>query len=242
MSILTIDVGLKNLALCIMNCENKKDYETYKIQLWEVYNTLESEEYKCMSYMKNGKQCLKKCGYRYIDDKNELVYVCKPHFPKNIKITNKNIYKQKRVDDYLLQDIATIIIRKLNELFTQHYDMFQNICKVLIELQPKVNNKMKLISHIIYGKFVEYYMENKNVSIRFIRASQKLKAYKGPIIKCELKGAYAKRKYLSIKYTEWFLDNVFEKEESKHWKTVFFKHNKKDDLGDVFLMCINALK
>lgn len=242
MSILTIDVGLKNLAICIMNCENKRDYETYKIRLWEVYNTLESEEYKCMSYMKSGKQCLKKCGYKYMNEQNEIIYVCKPHFPKSIKITNKNIYKQKRVDEYLLQDIATIIIEKLNELFITYSDILKDVSKVLIELQPKVNNKMKLISHIIYGKFVEYYIDNKNTMIRFIRASQKLKAYKGPMIKCELKGAYARRKYLSIKYTEWFLENVFDKEECNYWKAKFLEHNKKDDLGDVFLMCINALK
>ena len=144
------------------------------------------------------------------------------------------------MDEYLLQDITKIVLTKMNSIFEENSDLFDKVTKVLIELQPKINNKMKLISHLIYGKFVELFINNPKTTIRFVRAAQKLKAYKGPIIMCNLKGAYARRKYLSIQYTKWFLNNKFSKEEKEKWLDVFLSNNKQDDLGDVFLMAING--
>jgi hypothetical protein len=247
--ILTIDVGLKNLAMCIMGCENKFDMKTYKIYLWDVFNTLEeeSESEKCKGIMKNGKVCNKKCSYKYINknllDEQETIYTCKAHFPKTVKITQRNKVSKKKVADFLLQDICRIILTKIKYIYAENIEMFVNVNKVLIELQPRVNNKMKLVSHLIYGKFVELY-EGTTVPIRFVRAAQKLKAYKGPMINCHLKGAYAKRKWLSIQYTKWFLENEFCDNYIKEsdWLKQFNDHSKKDDLGDVFLMAINDLK
>ena len=242
--IVTIDVGLKNLAICIMHCENSKDLTTYNIKLWEVYNTLETPTYSCKGILKNGKTCGKRCLYKYFQNtevNNEWEYTCKLHFPKSQTIKQNNHYKQKKVDEYLLQDITRIILSKMNTVFEEHKDLFSDVTKVFIELQPKVNNKMKLISHLIYGKFVELFIDKPTTIVRFVRAAQKLKAYKGPLITCHLKGAYAKRKYLSIEYTKWFLNNKFNEIEKSMWLDKFISHNKKDDLGDVFLMAINGL-
>lgn len=252
--IATIDVGLKNLAICVMNCDNKKDFKTYNIPLWEVFNLLDDTQHTCESIMKNGKICGKKCLYKYkcksqdmecidkeVNNKevnNKEVFTCKTHFPKDIKINNSNKFKPKKVQDYLLQEIAEVVIVKLNQILIDYDDLFQNLKKILIELQPKINNKMKFVSHIIYSKFVEYYM-GRPTMIRFVRASQKLKAYKGPVVECKLKSSYSKRKFLSIEYTKWFLIEKF-------CNTIaydkFMENSKKDDLGDVFLMAINALQ
>lgn len=240
MVVLTIDVGLKNLAMCIMECENSKRLDTYSILLWDVYNTLEDNEATCQMTLKNGNVCNKKACLKYSD--NQLVITtCKTHYPKDRTITPKNNIRVKTVKEYLLQDITKIILRKIVEIYNTNLDIFKRVDKVQIELQPKVNNKMKLISHLIYGKFVELYIQT-DVPIRFVSASRKLKAYNGPQLTCELKSSYAKRKYLSVQYTRWMLENQFKQEEKDKWGGFLEKNTKKDDLCDVFLMGVNALK
>ena len=172
---------------------------------------------------------------------NEYKYCCKTHFPKNIAFTTKlNSFKKKAINDYLLQDIAKIVLTKIQEIFNDNKDIFTNVKQILIELQPKINQKMKFTSHIIYGKLVELYKET-DTTIRFVRASQKLRAYTGPEIECILKGSYAKRKWLSIQYTKWFLENKFSNEQKEKWLPFFESKTIKADLGDVNLMAINAL-
>lgn len=238
--ILTIDIGLKNLALCAMSCANGKDIATYKIEHWEVYNVLDEETPSiCNALTKKQTICGKRGVCKYNID-NQIHYTCKTHFPKTIPFNKKNhIVKVKLVKDYLLQDIARLVILKVTEIYHTNKQLFEQASKVVIELQPKVNNKMKLISHIIFGKLVELYAHTPHVKIRFVSASQKLKAYKGPPVPCHLKTAYARRKYLSIRYTLWFLTTKFQ--EAQEWLEHFEAHPKKDDLADTFLMSMNAL-
>ena len=239
--ILSIDIGLRNLALCCMSAENPIDFSTYKIRLWDVYNALDSDDYKCQSLQKNGNVCNKKCSQTYINESNINCFSCKTHFPKNIENTKNNIFKKKNVNDYLLQDIAKIFIQKIQDIYDNNNELFLQITSIIIELQPTLNPKMKFISHILYGKLVELYKDS-DVDIRFVRASQKLKAYTGPEIICNLKGIYAKRKWLSIQYTKWFLENKFSEEQKLFWLSSFINDkNKLDDKADTFLMNINAL-
>lgn len=230
--ILTIDVGLRNLSMCIMS--GKKDLSTYTIHLWETYNVLDADDYKCQGTFKNGKLCNRKCTYKYGDP---VVYCCKTHFPKDIKVTKNNHYKKKRVDDYLLQDIALVFIQRVRAIYDANVDLFQKLISIGIELQPKMNRKMVFTSHILYATLVELFKDT--IPIRFVRASQKLKAYTGPELVCHLKGAYAKRKWLSIQYCIWMIQHKMKSQEA--WLPIFENHPKKDDLSDVFLMAINTL-
>ena len=240
--ILTIDVGLRNLAMCIMSSKDRSDISTYNIHLWDTFNTLDSDDYICSSFQKNGKVCGKKCGFKYLKN-NEYVYSCKTHFPREL-INSKNIdkkyhFKKKMVNDYLLQDIAKIVLKRLQLIYDSNQALFNSVNQVLIELQPKVNQKMKFTSHILYGKLVELYYDS-DTTIRFVRASQKLKAYTGPQVECNLKGSYAKRKWLSIQYSKWFLENKFSNEQKNKWLSNLESSGKKDDMCDVFLMAING--
>lgn len=241
--ILTIDIGLRNLAMCIMSAENKLDISTYEIHLWDTYNTLDIDDYKCNGIQKNGNICGKKCGFKYTLG-TQQEFCCKMHFPKSLmngkQIDKKYIFKKKMVNDYLLQDIAKIVLKRLENIYDSNKELFSNVTQVLIELQPKVNQKMKFTSHILYGKLVELYYES-NTTIRFVRAAQKLKAYTGPIMECKLKGSYAKRKWLSIQYSKWFLENKFSNEQKEKWLDDFLTCGKADDRGDVLLMNINAI-
>ncbi len=245
--ILSIDIGLKNLAMCIMSCSKVGDYSTYEIKLWNVYNILEENaqsSLQCDSKLKNGKTCGKKCGYKYFIN-NECKHSCKTHFPKTLVkdgvIEKKFTIKQKKISDYLLQDIARSVLQRVTEIHQQNKQTMDNVTKVVIELQPKINNKMKMISHLIYGKFVELFLDKPKTTIRFVSASRKLKAYDGPNVQCTLKTAYAKRKFLAIQYTTWFLNTKFS-DQCKEWITLFQASPKKDDLSDTFLMAINGLK
>ena len=72
MNILSIDVGMKNLAYCLLKY-NKKD-NIYKILKWEVINLCKSNEHICMGVNKKNKKCIKKaCLFK------ENKYYCKIH-------------------------------------------------------------------------------------------------------------------------------------------------------------------
>jgi hypothetical protein len=235
--ILSIDIGIKNLSLCCMDYTESKNISSYVIKLWDVYDTLDTDDFFCENLKRDGNPCGKRCGYKYKSE-TDMIYTCKTHFPKNIIIKPQNTYKKRLVNDYLLQDIAKIVLTRLQKIYDENLDIFTNIKSIVIELQPKINQKMKFISHIIYGKLVELYY-NKTTTIRFVRAAQKLKAYTGPNIVCNLKGAYSKRKWLSVQYTKWFLERS--PVNNDVWLEHFLNHKKKDDMGDTYLMAINAI-
>lgn len=234
--ILSIDIGIKNLSLCCMDYTDKNDVSSYVIKLWDVFDTLDTEQHLCKVLKKNGSTCGKRSGYKYNLDET-IYYTCKTHFPKKIKINTQNIYKPRLIKDYLLQDIAKIFLARLQTIYNDNIDIFINIKSIVIELQPKINQRMKFISHILYGKLVELYY-NSTTTIRFVRAVQKLKAYTGPPIECNLKNAYSKRKWLSVKYTTWFLEKS---QDNSLWLQHFQNHKKNDDMSDTFLMAINAI-
>ena len=100
--IATVDVGLKNLAICIMNCTNKNDFKSYCLPLWEVYNLLDEEKQTCCNLIKSGNVCGKNAMYKYTENvientlienakdnlnqdtntTSKIIYTCKTHFPK----------------------------------------------------------------------------------------------------------------------------------------------------------------
>ena len=52
MKLLSIDVGIKNLALCLFNVENKEKYE---ILNWDVVNLCNEIDVKCFMCSKSAK-------------------------------------------------------------------------------------------------------------------------------------------------------------------------------------------
>lgn len=224
-----IDVGLRNLSLCIMN-------SGFDILLWNVYDVFDTVEQYCKENVKSsGKQCNKKCSLKYEKD-NQDIYTCKIHFPKTIKQTVKNKIVVKNIDKYLLQEIAVKFQNKIDEIYLANKDIFDNLSSIYIELQPKCNPKMLFISHILYGKFIQLFKE-KNIIIRFVRATLKLKTYDGPELQCNLKGKYAQRKWYSIQYAKWFLEKY-----NKTTSLNFLQESKKkDDLSDSLNFAINII-
>jgi hypothetical protein len=250
--ILSVDIGIRNLALCIMDCLDKNDLSTYNLHLWDVFDTLDSEEHLCSSLLKNKKICNKKCAYKYQDTTKSNIlkletkhFTCKTHFPKELlPIQKSNIFKKKMIKDYLLQDIAKIIILKLQLIYNENKILFTKLSSIVLELQPSMNKSMIFVSHLIYAKFIDLQLNNHlnpKCTIKFIRASQKLKAYTGPEVLCKLKGKYAQRKWFSKIYTQWFLENKFNKNQKDKWLPILQSKITQADMSDTFLMAINIL-
>jgi len=260
MTTLCVDIGLRNLSMCIMDHD-------YRILLWDVFNVLDSDDHHCEQLCKSGKTCGKKCTMKYSEAKgsvsekksvseakgkdserhvseaehkeSKVIFTCKTHFPKDIVATKAHTFSVKKIDEYLLQDIALAFVTRIDAIVKD--PVFQKLTSILIELQPKINRKAIFTSHILYGKLVDLYTDR--IPIRFVRASQKLKSYTGPPITCHLKGAYAQRKWLSIEYCKWFLQqrSLFSVEQEEQWLPFFVAHRKKDDLADCMLMCMNSV-
>lgn len=253
--VMSIDIGIHNLAINIMEAENVKDFKTYKIHLLEVYDIFEDTDHHCKSHQKNKKICNKKCGFKYLctvnnetsETTNEInkeekiwKYTCKLHAPKETKLIE---YKRKTIDKYPLQEIVTLMINKINEIYQEHLELFDKLIKIHIELQPSKNPKAKLISHIIYGKLIDIYtIKNfEPPEIKFIPAKQKLKIhYTGPELICKLKGEYAKRKWMSVEICKWYLETQFNQEQKEIWLPKLLD-GKSDDKGDTICYNINCL-
>ena len=63
-----------------------------------------------------------------------------------------------------------------------------------------------------------------------INARNKLKAYQGPDIKCDITDKYKKNKWLAIKYCEQMIS-----QENSIFQELFNSSKKKDDLSDSYL-------
>lgn len=195
---------------------------------WEVLNVFD-EDLHCQGHLKDKREC----GFKAVNKTDALVY-CKKHTPKNAKV--KKI-KARLVKSIPLQEIASRLHATFDEFVKNTRETLVKVEKVYIELQPKINNKMKFSSHIIFSKFVEFFRDGKT-SVVFESARNKLKVYKGPDIACNLKTAYSRRKYTGIEHTKKLLARV---ENGESLLLEFEKNKKKDDLADCFLMCFGKL-
>jgi hypothetical protein len=232
-TVLGIDIGVKTLGLCVISSEKREEVNYYKILLWDSFDCLLDYNKTCSGIKKDGNLCGKKCSYT-----NKIEYTCKTH-NKNCPIK----YKAKKLKEYKLQDLCKAVIKKLNEIFENFPEIFKLIDIVNIELQPSFSPRMKAISNVIFGKIVEYYIESDNVNINFVRASEKLKIYDGPELKCSLKSNYSKRKWLSIEHIKYFIENKLCEEQKNIWieKIDKTKYKKIDDITDAACYCLVSL-
>jgi len=222
-----------------MKATNRSDLLTYEVLLWGVHDTLDEEPKMCVALRKNGEICNKLCRHTYDNEEGVPVFCCKTHFPKTIPIGKKNCCRPKVIKDYPLQEIVNSVLIKMTSIHNENKPVFDTLENILIELQPTFNPSMKLISHVVYGKLAELYL-NSSCVIKFVRASQKLRAYTGEPIHCDLKGKYNQRKWLSKKYCSYFLENKFSHEQQEKWLP-YFREKGTADESDTFLMCINHL-
>lgn len=115
---------------------------------------------------------------------------------------------------------------------------------VIIEKQPGVNPKMRVISGQIMMYFAIKKKNNPELisKVIFYSPKYKLNCYKPPpdhpIPEKKYSTKYAERKYLSKVHCE----RLMEIHEENDWKEFYFKHKKKDDLSDCYLQGYAYLK
>jgi len=219
MKILSFDVGIKNLAYCLIDDEN------YTIEDWGILNiSVEKVCEHCNG--KTGKQCDKTARV-----KNESgLHLCSTHkllkMYKNTK--NKNIPKVKNPTLFIGKKMVSILDEKPNLL---------QVDTVLIENQPALKNPtMKTIQMLLYSYFLIRGVTREDFpleTIEMINARNKLKAYKGEPIECTIKDKYKRTKYLGIQYCKTM---IYENEciEQKY-RDLFDQSKKQDDLSDAYL-------
>jgi hypothetical protein len=237
--VISIDVGIKNLAYCILNYN--KETSEYTIEYWDVINLLEEqlEEAPKCSQKCRGKICGKLATKKIVGN-NTIICYCsnkkcseieKDYQGGGYKITNikKITSKSVGLDEYG---------KAIKNQFDKRIEQWKDCEYFIIENQPvKKNANMKSIQMIIYSYFLFYGLMDQTKLIDhlvFFAARDKLKIYDGEPIEGLTNSEYKDRKKLGIIYTNYFLDKASEEEKGK-WKGYLTTHSKKDDLCDCYL-------
>jgi hypothetical protein len=113
MRILSIDVGIKHLAYCLLSNDSEKGEKSIKIMKWDSINVAEAVDYKCSLFDKEGKPCQQPAKF-----KKETQCFCLKHAKKqsfHIPTSKMNaafIKKQKFQSLYELADTYKIEYKK----------------------------------------------------------------------------------------------------------------------------------
>ena len=261
MNILSIDVGMKNLAICLFNIT---DDLNYKIKLWDVINLCNEKDYYCGEINnKTKKICNKKAKFT----KNNKYY-CKIHAKnKDFKIPppELNLKKIKKLKILKLKELAKKYDIEVEKKIKK--DELQKIMykKVETEYFDNISSiKTKDFNLVQYGRNLkkEFNKIFENIQIDGViienqigPLAMRMKTLQGMIMQHFIekniplveevsasnklkeflgnkKTTYSERKKESVIITRNILN---ENNYLNKWLEVFNKHKKKDDLADSFL-------
>ena len=255
MRVLSIDVGIANLAICVLSLENLEKneedaVESAEIHYWAVLDLMDVEpdvkSAVCSAVVKRTKKpCEKKAQFSF-----ENKTFCKTHEPHK----GEEIQEKKTISKKKKRKVKTLGKHEICDRMINKLDAIRNDCNlldvdyVLIELQPGKNQKMKAFSEMIFTYFSirkhDQTKEDRRIKqVKFINAKNKLTIYDGPPIACKLKDKYARRKFFGVQHCKYFLEQQNEKEEIENkYLDLFLKSLKKDDLSDCYLQGLYFLK
>lgn len=261
MKVLSIDVGIKNLAMCLFNITSES---CYSIDLWCVSNLCGDKKISC-------DMCDKSAKYRY-----NIGYYCKKHvkssghdiIPPELEI---NKLKKNKIADLKtilnnnnIQFDSTkskiLILEEIQSSLENNFAIpFNNTIKTtdlsLIEIGINLKNELdtlfkdiKIDTIIIenqispianrmktlQGMIAQYFIMNNVTDIHFISAANKLKEF----IVCK-QTTYSERKKKGIDICEEILINSPVLSDNLN---TFITSKKKDDLADCFLQGLWFLK
>ena len=223
MSVLSFDIGIKNLCFCELNKDGK-------ILDWSIVNI--SNDVPCEHKMRTGNVCCKPSTYIFngLLDKKDM-YLCTAH-GKNKKYDKVKKFKNPKNNIF---HISQNLVEKLDEYkFCE-----RNITDVIVENQPSLKNPtMKSIQMIVYSYFLinGICKDSSIVELEMINARNKLKVYKGEPIVCDIKETYKRNKFLAVKYCEKMIVD-----DEQKFIDLYNDSKKKDDLSDSYLQGIYYL-
>ena len=256
MKVLSIDVGIKNLAYCII--ENIDS--SINILDWNGINLCERD--KMCNYVTKSGKCKSKACLQY---KEELY--CKRHSKMTELIEYKGIPTQKKLKEKSLKELEEYASKynleiKMNvakiEIIKKIIDELKN--KSLKVIEKKDAGKIELLElgvaikreldkleieeielilienqigplatrmKSVQSMLIQYFIMKGKKKIECVSSSNKLKFLK------QGKLSYKENKDLSKSLVEKYLNN--NKNEKKEIKKVFDESKKKDDIADAFL-------
>ena len=260
LKILSIDVGMKNLGICLFNITDNIDY---KIECWDVLNLCEEENYLCGEKNKKGKCCNKKAKFF----KNNKYY-CKIHAKnKEYKIPPQELnpkklkkYKIKQLKEIAKNyditvekktkkdDLLTLIQTYVDDNYLDHISIIKTKDFNLVQYG---RNLKKKFNEILSDKQIDGVIVENQIGPLAMR----MKTLQGMIMQHFIekniplveevsasnklkeflgnkKTTYAERKKSSISFTQNIISN---NNLLLEWLEIFNEHKKKDDLADCFL-------
>jgi len=260
MKLLSIDVGMKNLAICLFNVTNNTDYE---IELWQIINLCKNKDFFCKEEKKDKSICNKKA--KFCKNGN---YYCKTHAKnKKYKIPPNELHLNK------IKKLKAFHLKQLANKYSIEFQpkclkakLFETICLHISEnyFDCIKTTSTKDFNLVQYGRNLkdEFNKVLKNINIdKIVIENQigplalRMKTLQGMIMQhfieenillieevsainklkeflVKKKTTYNERKKLSIKVTQ---DILIKNSDLQKWKDFFNKHKKKDDLADCFL-------
>ncbi len=229
--IVSIDIGIRNLAMCVINCEPESDEN--KILFWKNVDILESDEYisesgGCQALYKSGANKGKCCTGRAVVCCEDVYYCCR-HNPDSKKYKPK---KTPKTTSATLQKMCQYLTKTINK-----YPILLTVGHVAVEQQPSKNPKMKAMSFFLYAYFIMKGVMSEDSPIEkvlLVSPRNKLKVYTGPAIVTtdETKSKYKKRKSLGVAHCQQLLQN------DQDSLNMLNGSRKADDLADCFLQGI----
>ena len=218
--LLSIDVGIKNLGICLLEIDSKRNIE--KIIKWKTISLINDKKEICGGKLKNGNNC--KCIGKY---KSEDKYYCIKH-KENDSILEKN----KKAGDIDIITLGRNIKLELDKLLEEDKN---KIDYIIIENQiSTLASRMKTIQ----GMIIQYFILRNIENIDIVSSQNKLKLLKEyENIENIKKTSYSVRKKMGINLTNKILES---NEKLSKSKELFI--GKKDDLADSLLQALYYIK
>ena len=262
MKILSIDVGIKNLAYCLFYIHKTKSIE---IDSWDVINlTNDNSSNKCCGKYKNNSPCTHQAKYYY--DTN---YYCKVHAKKSNYIIPKKHLQKTYIAKQKLNEIKNMCANYELDISgcrvkKDYIDLIQNFLQTRV-FKPVEQTNASNVNLVILGRnintmfntvFDKHKIDCVIIENQISPIANRMKTLQGMIAQYfimkniqtiefvssanKLKGIvtnpkklnYKERKQLGI---ETIHTLAIKNPFLSRWLDFFVKHKKKDDLADCFL-------
>lgn len=262
MKLLSIDVGLKNLALCLFD---KNQNDEFYINIWDVINITGVEEDNtvipiCGEILKNNKICGKNAKYKKGDD-----CLCMKHSKKCLMyptgLGNLSKYNASELREWIQkynmntngQDISNITKKYMVDI------MKLWLAQCYVPITTKKKAKSSYTNILLYGRNIKNYFDKIYTDdIRYVCIEQQMtskmriisymiaqyfigKDITTEVIMCN---ACYKLKDLESEKTNYddrkknsvkHMTQFLQDELYSDWNSFFTMNKKKDDLSDAFL-------